>query len=64
MFKVKLEVPPLQKVVCVQEVDWGRFQVPPEGRVARQLGKRHSYIGMFVRFMSTHGQMRRKLGQL
>ncbi|GAB5591612.1 hypothetical protein Unana1_06512 [Umbelopsis nana] len=35
--KVKLEVPPLQKVVCVQEVDWGRFQVPPEGRVARQL---------------------------
>jgi hypothetical protein len=25
-------------VVCVQEVDWSRFQVPPEGRVARQLG--------------------------
>ncbi|CAO3677194.1 unnamed protein product [Umbelopsis ramanniana] len=35
--KVKLDIPPLQKVVCVQEVDWSRFQVPPEGRVARQL---------------------------
>lgn len=37
--KIKLETPPLQKVVCVQEVDWSKFQVPPEGRVASQLAK-------------------------
>ncbi|CAM0142729.1 hypothetical protein VKS41_002712 [Umbelopsis sp. WA50703] len=37
--KIKLETPPLQKVVCVHEVDWSRFQAPPEGRVASQLAK-------------------------